>query len=164
MALLHFWLSRLLVHHRFVSCCFCSHPLSLDFPLPPPDTDSSLSTLRSAIPVFNGLVGLIGALLGAFLALNAQVSFFPPILSRSSSALASPCTDNPALQAIMYLYENRDFWKNKEKRTALAWFGVIFNIVLVLIASFIMVAGTYGSVYASPLFPNVFCQSRQKQP
>ncbi|GAA5914457.1 hypothetical protein JCM6882_003024 [Rhodosporidiobolus microsporus] len=78
--------------------------------------------IASAIPVFDGLVGLIGALLGAFLALNAQ--------------------------AMMYLYDHRDFFRNKDKRTALAWFGVVFNIFLVLIASFIMVAGTYGSALA----------------
>ncbi|GAA5832495.1 hypothetical protein JCM11251_001346 [Rhodosporidiobolus azoricus] len=78
--------------------------------------------VASAIPVFDGLVGLIGALLGAFLALNAQ--------------------------AMMFLHDHRDFWKVKEKRTPLLWFGMIANILLVLVASFIMVAGTYGSVLA----------------
>lgn len=75
-------------------------------------------TIASAIPVFGGLVSLIGALLGTFMC-------FQPY-------------------GCMWLYDN---WaKGKEAKTPkwcamVAWCGFV-----IVMGTFIMVAGTYGSV------------------
>ncbi|GAA5889893.1 hypothetical protein JCM6882_004357 [Rhodosporidiobolus microsporus] len=75
--------------------------------------------ISQAVPVFSGLTGLIAALVSA------------PV-----------CLHMPAL---MYLYDNRSFFKTRSDRTPLAWAGVVLNIVLLLMASLLLVAGTYGS-------------------
>lgn len=46
----------------------------------------------------------------------------------------------------MWLYDIRDAFKVKEKRTLLLWCGVIGNVIILGIASFLLVGGTYGSV------------------
>ncbi|GAA5889891.1 hypothetical protein JCM6882_004356 [Rhodosporidiobolus microsporus] len=75
--------------------------------------------ISQAVPVFSGLTGLIAALVSAPLSLH--------------------------MPALMYLYDNRSFFKTRSDRTPLAWAGVVLNIVLLLMASLLLVAGTYGS-------------------
>ncbi|GAA6010601.1 hypothetical protein JCM10207_007757 [Rhodosporidiobolus poonsookiae] len=75
--------------------------------------------ISSAVPTFNGLVGLISALFGTMLTLNAE--------------------------ALMYLYDNRSFLRGGSQRSMLKTLGIAFNISLLVVASFILVAGTYGS-------------------
>ncbi|GAA5998635.1 uncharacterized protein JCM10292_007119 [Rhodotorula paludigena] len=76
--------------------------------------------VASAIPVFGGLVGLVASCFGTAMALHAE--------------------------AFMWLYDIRDAFKVKEKRTLLLWCGVIGNVIILGIASFLLVGGTYGSV------------------
>lgn len=74
--------------------------------------------IASAIPVFGGLVSLIGALLGTLM------SFQP--------------------MGFMWLYDN---WsRDQEKRTAWWRAGVCWSIFVIVIGSFLMVSGTYGSI------------------
>ncbi|KAJ5138681.1 transmembrane amino acid transporter [Penicillium bovifimosum] len=71
--------------------------------------------IASAIPVFNSLVSLIGALLGTLM------SFQP--------------------MGCMWLYDN---WKGERTRT---WYLMVtWSIFMIIIGTFFMVAGTYGSV------------------
>lgn len=71
--------------------------------------------IASAIPVFGGLVSLIGALLGTLM------SFQP--------------------MGCMWLYDN---WKAERK---LKWkLMVCWSVFVVVSGTFLMVAGTYGSV------------------
>ena len=72
--------------------------------------------IASAIPVFGGLVSLIGALLGTLM------SFQP--------------------MGCMWLYDN---WNGKA-RTPRWWLMVGFSVFVVLSGTFLMIAGTYGSV------------------
>ncbi|GAA5944908.1 hypothetical protein JCM10213_001811 [Rhodosporidiobolus nylandii] len=72
------------------------------------------------IPVFDGLVSLVGALFGAVCTLIAET--------------------------LMYLWDTRARMRVKEQRTPAVWFGVVFNSLLLLVGCFVLVAGTYGSV------------------
>ncbi|GAA6035857.1 hypothetical protein JCM8097_005740 [Rhodosporidiobolus ruineniae] len=75
--------------------------------------------IAEAIPVFDGLVGLVGALFGTLMGVHAQ--------------------------ALMWLWDNRVFFSNKDERTTRRWIGVVLNITLLVLASFMLVGGTYGS-------------------
>lgn len=46
----------------------------------------------------------------------------------------------------MYLYDTWARFTDKARRTPLIWFGVLANVGILLIASIVMVGGTYGSV------------------
>ncbi|KAJ5803944.1 uncharacterized protein N7518_000247 [Penicillium psychrosexuale] len=74
--------------------------------------------IASAIPVFNSLVSLIGALLGTFMC-------FQPM-------------------GCMWLYDN--WGKGKVDRSPRWMFMVCWSVFVIVIGSFMMVAGTYGSV------------------
>ncbi|GAA5830874.1 hypothetical protein JCM11251_001105 [Rhodosporidiobolus azoricus] len=78
--------------------------------------------LASAIPVFGGLLGLIGACFGTAMSLHAE--------------------------SFMYLYDSRKQFKNPETRTLRLWIGWTINIVLIVVGSFILVGGTYGAAIA----------------
>ncbi|GAA6011768.1 hypothetical protein JCM8202_004144 [Rhodotorula sphaerocarpa] len=78
--------------------------------------------IASAIPVFNGLVGLVGALFGSFFSLSAV--------------------------SIMWFYDNWYRFSVPDKRTKAFWFLVCFNSFIVVAGGFIMVGGTYGSIVA----------------
>ncbi|GAA5843515.1 hypothetical protein JCM9279_000776 [Rhodotorula babjevae] len=82
--------------------------------------------IASAIPVFGGLVGLIGALPAPIITLHAE--------------------------ALMWLYDNKQFFSSLEYRTRKRWCGVVLNIGLLILATFLTVAGTYGSMWGSLLF------------
>ncbi|KAI5927346.1 putative amino acid transporter [Camillea tinctor] len=74
--------------------------------------------IASGIPVFGGLVSLIGALLGTLM------SFQP--------------------MGCMWLY---DHWnRDADKRTRSWYFMVCFSVFVVVSGTFLMIAGTYGSV------------------
>ncbi|KAB8079290.1 transmembrane amino acid transporter protein-domain-containing protein [Aspergillus leporis] len=73
--------------------------------------------IASVIPVFDGLVSLIGALLGTLMC-------FQPM-------------------GCMWLYDNWDGRKAKTKRW---WFMVCWSIFMIVSGTFLMIAGTYGSV------------------
>ncbi|KAE8367055.1 transmembrane amino acid transporter protein-domain-containing protein [Aspergillus caelatus] len=74
--------------------------------------------IASAIPVFNSLVSLIGALLGTLM------SFQP--------------------MGCMWLYDN---WsKGKQERSPRWMFMVCWSVFVVVIGTFLMVAGTYGCI------------------
>jgi amino acid permease len=74
--------------------------------------------IASAIPVFGGLVSLIGALLGTLM------SFQP--------------------MGCMWLYDN---WRKDKGEQTMQWkLMVCWSIFVVVIGTFLMVAGTYGSV------------------
>lgn len=74
--------------------------------------------IASAIPVFGGLVSLIGALLGTFL------SFMP--------------------MGCMWLY---DHWHEGKVDKRLGWcLMVAWSSFVIVSGTFLMVAGTYGSV------------------
>lgn len=49
----------------------------------------------------------------------------------------------------MWLYDLRPKFKVREDRTRLMWLGVAGNVVILLIATFLMVGGMYGSMCAS---------------
>ncbi|KAI1832567.1 hypothetical protein DTO013E5_9774 [Penicillium roqueforti] len=74
--------------------------------------------IASAIPVFDSLVSLIGALLGTFMC-------FQPM-------------------GCMWLYDN--WGKGKVERSPRWMFMVSWSVFVIVIGSFMMVAGTYGSV------------------
>ncbi|KAH6877081.1 transmembrane amino acid transporter protein-domain-containing protein [Thelonectria olida] len=74
--------------------------------------------IASAIPVFGGLVSLIGALLGTFMC-------FQPY-------------------GCMWLYDN---WATGKKVKSAKWcFMVGWCVFVIVIGTFVMVAGTYGSI------------------
>ncbi|KAK2595378.1 hypothetical protein QQS21_006914 [Conoideocrella luteorostrata] len=74
--------------------------------------------IASSVPVFGGLVALVGALLGTLMSLQPM--------------------------GCMWLYDN---WGNGKKDRTLKWLLMVaFSIFVVVIGTFIMVAGTYGSV------------------
>lgn len=74
--------------------------------------------IASGIPNFADLVSLIGALLGTFM------SFLP--------------------MGCMWLYDN---WKNGREQATLKWMLLSsWSILVIVCGSFLMVAGTYGSV------------------
>ncbi|BGP40954.1 hypothetical protein JCM10450v2_004959 [Rhodotorula kratochvilovae] len=76
--------------------------------------------IASAIPVFGGLVGLVGALFGTLVTLQAE--------------------------ACMWLWDNWHCLKVAEKRTWMFWFLFFFNWFIFWAGNFIMVGGTYGSI------------------
>ncbi|WWC94410.1 hypothetical protein V866_001252 [Kwoniella sp. B9012] len=74
--------------------------------------------VASAIPVFGGLVGLIGALFGTLLSMQ--------------------------LMGGMWLYDN---WVYRHTKKDFAYrFLLGFNIFIIIIGTFLMIAGTYGSI------------------
>ncbi|KAL2434867.1 Transmembrane transporter [Exophiala dermatitidis] len=74
--------------------------------------------IASTIPVFGGLVSLIGALLGTLL------SFQP--------------------MGCMWLYDN---WKKDKAERSTKWLLMVgFSVFVVVIGTFLMVVGTYGSI------------------
>ncbi|GAA5852851.1 hypothetical protein JCM8547_004707 [Rhodosporidiobolus lusitaniae] len=74
--------------------------------------------VASAIPVFGGLVGLVGALFGTFLSLQGV--------------------------SAMWFY---DQWHRRNNNPGWKFWGMVaFNVFIVVAGMFIMVAGTYGSV------------------
>ena len=76
--------------------------------------------IASAVPVFGGLVSLIGALLGTLM------SFQP--------------------MGFMWLYDN--WGKGKFERSPRWMFMVGWSIFVIVSGTFLMIAGTYGSVVA----------------
>ncbi|GAA5875966.1 hypothetical protein JCM8547_000667 [Rhodosporidiobolus lusitaniae] len=77
--------------------------------------------VAEAIPVFGGLIGLIGALFGTLLTFHAE--------------------------ACMYLYDVWGTFRHPEQRTKKLWTGVIGNVLLLLIGTFLLIGGCYGSVH-----------------
>lgn len=76
--------------------------------------------IASGIPVFSGLVSLVGALFGTFL------SFQP--------------------MGLMWLYDN---WSRDKRERTLRWgLMVAWSVFVVLAGTFLMIAGTYGSIVA----------------
>ena len=74
--------------------------------------------VASGIPVFGGLVSLIGALLGTLL------SFQP--------------------MGCMWLYDN---WQKGKETQTLRWrLMVVWSVFVIVSGTFLMVAGTYGSI------------------
>ena len=74
--------------------------------------------IASAIPVFNDLVSLIGALFGSFLSLQPM--------------------------GCMWLYDN---WKTGKTERSRWWMMMVcWSGFVILVGCFIMVSGTYGSV------------------
>lgn len=74
--------------------------------------------IASAIPVFDSLVSLVGALLGTFL------SFQP--------------------MGCMWLYDN---WRKGKAERSPRWVAMVcWSVFVICIGTFMMVAGTYGSV------------------
>ncbi|GFZ50956.1 hypothetical protein JCM24511_08714 [Saitozyma sp. JCM 24511] len=75
--------------------------------------------IAEAIPFFNDLVGLIGALLGTFICIQTE--------------------------AYMWLW---DEWRSPNRGT-LKWKALVaMNILFIVLGFFVMIAGTYGSVVA----------------
>ena len=74
--------------------------------------------IASAIPVFGGLVSLVGALLGTF------VSFQP--------------------MAFMWLYDN---WSLGKAKPTMGWrLMVLWSAFVIASGTFLLIAGTYGSI------------------
>ncbi|GAA6027428.1 hypothetical protein JCM8097_007858 [Rhodosporidiobolus ruineniae] len=78
--------------------------------------------LASAIPVFGGLLGLIGACFGTAMSLHAE--------------------------SWMWLFDTRRQFKDRSTRTTRLWIGWIINIILILVGTFILGGGTYGAAIA----------------
>lgn len=76
--------------------------------------------IASAIPVFDSLVSLIGALLGTFM-------MFQPM-------------------GCMWLYDNWELGRSRS-RLSVRWMGMVcWSAFMVVSGFFLMIAGTYGSV------------------
>mgnify|MGYP002354738333 CR=1 FL=1 len=75
--------------------------------------------IASGIPLFSGLVSLIGALLGTMMC-------FQPL-------------------GCMWLYDN---WNGRMDRSLKWMFLVALNVMLIVSGTFLMIGGTYGSVVA----------------
>lgn len=74
--------------------------------------------VASAIPVFSGLVSLVGALLGTLM------SFQP--------------------MGFMWLYDN---WTQDQTERTLKWKAMVcWSLFVIVSGTFLMIAGTYGSV------------------
>jgi hypothetical protein len=93
------------------------------------------SLLCSAVPVFNGLVGLVGALFGAFLCILVTVS--PGLCS---SRLVSPRLTRGALlhQSCMWLYLYGEGWRTGSTKLKVA---VAAHVGMAIIGAFLMVGG-----------------------
>lgn len=76
--------------------------------------------IASGIPVFGGLVSLVGALLGTFQCLQPM--------------------------GCMWLYDNWHKGKNKEQRTTKWTLMVIWSVFIIVVGTFLMIGGTYGSI------------------
>lgn len=74
--------------------------------------------IGSGVPVFDGLISLIGALLATFM------SFQP--------------------MGLMWLYDNAR--RSPSERDNKWWFQVSWAVFVIVAGTFIMIAGTYGSV------------------
>ncbi|PYI32661.1 hypothetical protein BP00DRAFT_393891 [Aspergillus indologenus CBS 114.80] len=85
--------------------------------------------IASGIPIFSDLVSLIGALLGTFM------SFQP--------------------MGCMWLYDN---WRRGREQPTLRWALLsMWSMLVIVLGTFLMVAGTYGSI------KNIIATSRQKE-
>ena len=78
--------------------------------------------IASAIPFFNDLISLVGAIFGTAFCLS--------------------------LEGAMYIHLVWPAYRNSELRTRWFWLAVGFNAFLVLLGFFVMVGGTYASVLA----------------
>ncbi|GAA5988248.1 hypothetical protein JCM10908_002129 [Rhodotorula pacifica] len=78
--------------------------------------------VASAVPVFGGLVGLVGALFGSFFSLTGV--------------------------SMMWFFDIWPRFRIAEKRTVSFWLLVILNSFIIVAGLFIMVGGTYGSIVA----------------
>ncbi|GJN87101.1 hypothetical protein Rhopal_000046-T1 [Rhodotorula paludigena] len=76
--------------------------------------------VSSAIPVFSSLIGLVGAIFASLLCLHAE--------------------------AFMYLFDVRARVRQGERTSFSTKFAIVYNVVVILVASFVLVAGAYGSV------------------
>ncbi|GAA6039368.1 hypothetical protein JCM8097_002819 [Rhodosporidiobolus ruineniae] len=76
--------------------------------------------IAASVPVFSGIVGLVGALIGSILVLHCE--------------------------ALMWLYDNSAPLKDKTRRTLRWSLMTAFQIFILVIASIILVGGTYGSI------------------
>ncbi|OJI84530.1 hypothetical protein ASPTUDRAFT_43602 [Aspergillus tubingensis CBS 134.48] len=76
--------------------------------------------IASTIPVFHALVSLIGALLGPLICIQPM--------------------------GAMWLYDNWRKGKDAARLSKRWMFQVVWSVLMILIGSFMMVAGTYGSV------------------
>lgn len=75
--------------------------------------------IASTIPVFNALVSLIGALLGPVMCIQPM--------------------------GAMWLYDN--WGKSKGQAKSKTWIlAAVWSVTLIVLGTFLMVAGTYGSV------------------
>lgn len=80
--------------------------------------------------MFGGLVGLIGALFGTFMSMQPMVSLIRYILAK--------------LQAFMWLYDN---WHRKET-AGMSWRLLVgWNIFIIVIGTFIMIAGVSQATF-----------------
>lgn len=76
--------------------------------------------IASGIPVFGGLVSLVGALFGTFQCLQPM--------------------------GCMWLFDNWHKGKNKAQRTTKWTLMVIWSVFIIVIGTFLMIGGTYGSI------------------
>ncbi|CAI7582203.1 unnamed protein product [Penicillium bialowiezense] len=75
--------------------------------------------IASTIPAFDALVSLIGALLGPVMCMQPM--------------------------GAMWLYDN--WWKNADRKKNMSWIiAGLWSVALIVLGTFLMVAGTYGSV------------------
>lgn len=74
--------------------------------------------IASGIPIFDRLVSLVGALLGTLMV-------FQPL-------------------GVMWLYDNRSIFK--EKRTIPLTLRLAWVIFVIIVGTFLMIAGTYGAI------------------
>lgn len=74
--------------------------------------------IGSGIPVFDGLISLIGALFATFM------SFQP--------------------MGLMWLHDN--FKRSHSERDWKWWAGVSWSMAMIILGTFIMISGTYGSI------------------
>ena len=87
--------------------------------------------VASAIPVFNGLVSLIGASVGTLVCIQPMVS-----------PICHTCANKADPQGAMWLYDN---WSRPNRN--LSWkLLAAWNISIIIIGFFLMGVGTYGSV------------------
>lgn len=52
----------------------------------------------------------------------------------------------------MYLFDVRARVRQGERTSFSTKFAIVYNVVVILVASFVLVAGAYGSVYANSAF------------